>query len=192
MSSVRSPLKILGAGQDPRNDAPTGLLYAQLDGGVYNGATKQELNNSCDLSQRNVSVGAALTLTIVDHAEKFLILDNLAGSIITLPPAVNSGAIFTVYVAVTPTSNSHKVQCPDAANTIRGSMMVSTDGVGTTQGWRAPSTADTVTLNGTTSGGAMGYGEWMEFIDAGTDSWICNGVLASSGTNVSPFSAAVS
>ena len=48
---------------------------------------------------------------------------------------------------------------------------------------------DTLTMNGTTTGGLIG--SWVQFTDVTAALWMVNGFLASSGTEATVFSAAV-
>lgn len=194
MSSARSPLKVLADGEDPINTAaPSGQIYGQLDGGVYGDATKAEINNSCDLSTRLVSAGAALTLTVADHAEKIILLDGAAGSIVTLPPSAGSGATFVFLVKTVPSGGSHKIQVSSGAETLRGSLFMSKDdSAGAGAAFRSGNSDDTITLNGSTTGGALGYGEWIEVIDQSSNQFNVVGVVAGTGVEATPFSNAVS
>jgi len=53
--------------------------------------------------------------------------------------------------------------------------------------WRAGTSDDTVTLNGTTTGG-VDIGDWIEFEDITATAWAVRGFITQSGTEATPFS----
>lgn len=139
-----------------------------------------------------VAAGATLTLTVAAHAGKTIKLDTAAGSVVTLPDAIGSGALFRFIVTIVPTSNQHQVKVPDANNLLKGSVnILDVDGTAQTA-YAADSTDDNIQLNGTTKGGQIG--DWVEVLDVAADTWAIRGQLVvPAGSNIAePFSAAVS
>ena len=147
-------------------------------------------------SGKYVAAGAAIALTVKDHAGKTIKLDTLTGSVATLPAATGSGARFKLLVTVVPTSNSHKLQVANANDFMIGSIMGISDDPATVKGWIAANSgtvatnSDTVTLNRSTSGG-VSVGEWIEVEDVAANTWEIGGNITQTGAEITPFSAAV-
>ena len=57
--------------------------------------------------------------------------------------------------------------------------------------WPTVAASDTITLNGTTTGG-VNIGDYVLLTDIATDQYSVSGLLNASGTEATPFSAAVS
>ncbi len=155
------------------------------------GATPTELTRSSDVSVRLVSAGSTLAVTEASHDGKIILLNSLTGSVCTLPASTGSGAKFHFKVSVLATSNSHIVKVANASDIIQGTVVtVDTDTAGTVVAFATGASDDTVTLNRSTTGSAM-RGEYIELVDAGTNLWLINGVLANTGSGATPFSATV-
>ena len=140
-------------------------------------------------SGRVNATAATLTVTNATHAGRIVTLNRAAGIAVTLPVATGTGARFTFFVGTTITSNTTTIKVPDANGTMRGNAIVLQDGGDTMVGFEAGSTADTITLNGTTTGGLLG--DIIELVDVGTDLWMVRCTLAATGTEATPFSATV-
>lgn len=155
--------------------------------------------NFSDLAYDTVSgggvtaAGSTKTLTAADHGGRTILLDTAAGSVVTLPAASGSGVKFRFLVSVIATSNSHKVQVANASDTMTGMVLAVSDDAGfPVKGYTADATAgaDTITLNRTTTGSTV-KGEWILVEDYAANKWAVSGVIASTGTEATPFSAAV-
>ena len=142
-----------------------------------------------DRSKALIAVGSSLTLD-ESHNGKTMLLDTLAGSTCTLPEATGTGLCYYFKVSVVPTSNAHVVQVA-SDDTIDGSILGCADGGDSVVGWESAATSDTISLNGTTTGGVT-IGDCLELMDIGTGQWVVKGVITQSGTEATPFSAAVS
>lgn len=126
---------------------------------------------------------ATFTLTAEAHAGKTIVVNRAAGCTITLPDATGSGVKFTVKNVATQTGDL-VIQAPDADNSMIGKAhLVDAD-------FAATAGDDTITLNGTTTGGIAGSEVKLQDVAADTWAVIVDGV--SSGTEATPFSAAVS
>lgn len=141
-----------------------------------------------------LAVGAARTLTreVAGHTFK---LDTAAGSTATLPPAIGSGAKFRFVITTIATSNSHKIQVANANDTMIGVLHVTSDNTAqpaAVLGVSADATAgaDTITLNRSTTGSIV-KGEWIEVEDIAANVWSVCGQIQASGSEATPFSAAV-
>jgi hypothetical protein len=132
-------------------------------------------------------------VTIAEHAGRTLLLGEVGGNAavtLTLPDATGSGATYKFIVSVTNTSN-YVIAVPDANNTIDGVMLyLDEDGTAVTA-FPTVAASDTITLNGTTTGGVLG--DYLEIVDIAADQYHVRGVMrVPAGSNpVTPFSAAV-
>lgn len=137
-----------------------------------------------------VSITAAtVALTAADHGGKVVALNRAAGVTATLPAATGSGEVFRIYVGTAVTSNSDIIQVANASDTMVGTIISTLAAGGTTFGETAQGTDDTITMNGTTTGGLIG--SYVELTDWAANVWLVNGRLAGSGTLASMLSAAV-
>ena len=133
-------------------------------------------------------------ITTIEHAGRTLLLGEVGGNAqvtLTLPDATGSGATYKFVVSVTNTSN-YIIKVPDANNTIDGVItFLDMDGTAVT-GYATTATSDTITLNGTTTGGLLG--DHIELVDILADKWHVRGCLRvpTSSNPATPFSATVS
>ena len=128
----------------------------------------------------------AATATLTDYeAGGLVVVNRAAGSTITLPDATGTGYAYTI-ITIADQSGDLVIQAPDADNVMQGVAMTDMTGVI----FATADTTDTITLNGTTSGGLKGAR--VTLIDVAADTWQVEVVSESSGTEVTPFSAAVS
>ncbi len=112
---------------------------------------------------------------------------NLAGGItVTLPAATGSQAILRFIVGTTFTGNGI-IQVANATDVMAGSAAV---GGATGAVFSTLPASDTITMNGSTTGGLAG--SYIELIDVAAGDWIVRAALVGSGTPATPFSAAVS
>lgn len=160
-------------------------------------ATAAEINRTCDNSTRIVTIVETGAITQALHDGKTCMLGEVGGNALvtlTLPEATGSGAKFKFAVSVVNTS-SYVIVVADTtnANFIGNVINQDADLVGTIAAimYPAPANADTITLNGTTTGGQLG--DWLELTDVATDVWLVNGVVSCpAGSNTATcFSAAV-
>ena len=132
------------------------------------------------------------TLTNAAHAGRILLMGEVGGdasATFTLPEATGSGAEFQFIVSVVNTSN-YVIQVT-SDDTIDGSVTLHQDSANTVASFNTASTSDTITLNGTTTGG-VSIGDEITLIDIATNQYMVKGILTASGTEATPFSAAVS
>lgn len=101
------------------------------------------------------------------------------GSVITLPKATGSGFSYKFIVGETVTSNTLVIQVADSVDVMAGKANT----------FETAATTDTITLNGTTTGGYVG--DEVELTDIGEGLWAVNATLKQTGTAATPFSAAV-
>jgi hypothetical protein len=165
---------------------------------VYDASTGR--TGSCTVKDVTDYVSAGMTtltgdttLTAATHGGKTLLLGEVGGNAalaVTLPAATGSGVRFRFVVSVVNTSGyTIKV----VGNDIMSGNIV-TNSTGDTpdlaQPWPTAADSDTITLNGTTTGGAA-IGDFIEVQDILADNWFVFGHTTSSGSEATPFSAAV-
>lgn len=144
------------------------------------------------LQQAPVAGGGTLTLTRDTHDGKTILLDTAAGSVVTLPASSGSGARFRFQVSVTATSNSHVIEVANATDIFQGILLALSDDAGAVvKGWETAADSDTITLNRTTTGTAK-VGHFIEVEDIKEGVFAVHGIIGQSGTEATPFSAAVS
>lgn len=164
-------------------------FIGDLDGGILSGATKAELNRAADVSARITNATAAtLTVTAASHEGGVITLNRAAGITATLPAATGSGNKFKFIVGTTFTGSGIIQVVTD--DTMKGMALVAQDGGDTSVVFETAVDSDTITLNGTTTGGLVGAD--VELIDIAADTWWVNVRTAATGTEATPFSAAVS
>tara|TARA_R100000306_G_scaffold59384_1_gene58365 strand:- start:3532 stop:4128 length:597 start_codon:yes stop_codon:yes gene_type:complete len=137
------------------------------------------------------------TITQAEHAGRILLMGEVGGdaaATFTLPAATGSGDEYKFIVSVVNTSN-YKIQVADATDTIDGSVVVTNDstdgGTASLISWPTVAATDTITLDGTTTGG-VNIGDYVLLTDIATNQYTVSGLLNASGTEATPFSAAVS
>lgn len=130
----------------------------------------------------NIITAAALTLSSFRQGTTRLLNCQLAaGQAFTLPAANGKKGKFRFFVGITYTGN--------ATIHTAGSDLIAgvSDVSGSTNGFFATaSNTNTITMNGTTTGGVKG--SYVELEDVGLALWRVNGRLIGSGTAATPFS----
>lgn len=157
--------------------------------GTYEECTAAEIVRNCDASSRIVNATAAtLAITEGEHEGRTMTLNRAAGIAVTLPAATGSGARYRFIIGTTVTSNSTTVKVV-GNDTMVGFAHLAQDAADTSVLFGASGTDDTITLNGTTTGGTKG--DLIELQDVAADLWHVNMVATATGTEATPFSATV-
>ena len=156
-------------------------------------ATAAELNAVADVSGRIVNLTAAtLSLTAATHGERIVTVDKADGTAITLPAATGTGNRYKVVITTTITSNSTTIKAASASDSFIGSARGVDDDVEGATGyqWNAETADDTVTLDGTATGGKAG--DYFIFEDVASGIFLVEGSITQSGASeATPFSATV-
>lgn len=129
-------------------------------------------------------------LTYKDHNDKVFVVDAAAGCAIRLPAATGSGFRVTVFIGTTITSNSTTIKVANATDIMAGFAIQSQDAGATLQMFETAADSDTITFNGTTTGGIKG--DIVELMDVRSGLWMVRVTGAATGTEATPFSATVS
>lgn len=139
------------------------------------------------LSLAPVTLAASASLTRNVHAGTLVVFDAAGGGTLTLPASTGDGDTYEVLVHTTVTSNLI-IQVANATDEFRGGVSISTDIAGVT--FLVSDNDDTLTMNGSTTGGLTG--SRVRFTDYKAGFWNVEGFLVSSGSEADCFSAAVS
>jgi len=134
-------------------------------------------------------------ITQAEHAGRILLLGEVGGNadvVLTLPDATGTGNVYEFIVSVTMASNTYKIACPDADNTITGQIQYLDEDGTAAAAFPTVAASDTITLNGGTQGGLVG--DTLTLIDIAANKWMVKGLMrVAAGANpATPFSEAVS
>lgn len=126
---------------------------------------------------------AALTLDPAVHAGRLIVCSLAAGQTYTLPAATGSGQVYKFIVGITFTGNGI-IKVANSTDTFIGYCMgANLAGVSASEG--AGGTDDTLTMNGTTSGGFIG--STADFTDYAAGFWYVMARVIGSGTMAAPY-----
>lgn len=158
-------------------------------GGTALAATAAEINRVADASTRIVNVTAAtLTVTEALHDSKVVTLNAAAGVAVTLPAATGSGTKLQFILGTTITSVGTTIKVV-GNDTMTGSALLAQDAADTAVMFETAADSDTITLNGSTTGGIKG--DSIELTDIAADLWWVRMVGSATGIEATPFSATV-
>lgn len=143
-----------------------------------------------------VNVTAA-TLAVKDniHAGRTILLNKADGITATLPAATGSGDVYEFVVGTTVTSVGYIVKVANATDTMTGYAIIAQDSADTVVQFDAVSgTSDTITFNGTTTGGIIGATIKLRDVklNGTTAVWLVEVFSSATSTEATPFSATVS
>jgi len=141
------------------------------------------------ISAPPLALTAASQTLSVDNAGDTIVLNRAAGQAITLPAAIGLGSIYRFFVQTTITSNSTTIKVANSTDVMQGTAVVLQDAGDTMVGFETAADSDTITFNGTTTGGVRGA--QIELIDVATGIWAVSVRGAATGTEATPFSATV-
>lgn len=157
-------------------------------GGTAVTATAAEINRVADASARIVDCTAStLAVTAALHDGKTVTLNRAAGIATTLPAATGSGTRLRFIVGTTFTSSATiKVTGDDI---MTGFALYAQDSADTAVMFETAADTDTITFNGTTTGGYKGT--IVELEDIAADTWYVSVRGSATGVEATPFSATV-
>lgn len=136
-------------------------------------------------------INITASTTLADrHSETLCTINAAAGLTLTLPAASGSGKTFMLLIGTTVTSNNVVIQVANASDTMAGLATLAQDSADTVVSFETASTSDTITLNGSTKGGIKG--DVITLKDAQANLWLVQMSGSGTGTEATPFSAAVS
>lgn len=136
-----------------------------------------------------IAVTASTTLA-PRHNGATVVVNAAAGATLTLPAATGTGYEYDILIGTTVTSNSVVIQVANATDVMTGGALVMADGGSSVVGWETASTSDTITMDGSTTGGIKG--DRIKLKDVASGLWAVQMIASATGTEATPFSAAVS
>lgn len=157
---------------------------------MYQHNKAQNVRTTSKLSRIVQITASTAYLNFNDHNDKTVVVDAAAGCAIRLPAANGSGMRVSILIGTTITSNSTTIKVANATDILVGNAIQSQDGGATLQMFETASTSDTITFDGSTTGGIKGDRVELEDIRAGF--WAVRVVSAGTGTEATCFSATVS
>ena len=153
-------------------------------------ATPAEINRTCDVSTRTVSLTATAAITETLHEGKVCVITGTDAAAYTLPEATGSGAIYRFIINEVNTSGNvfHTADATDCA--FYGSANILDLDAAAQAAYAPAATDELMTLNGTTTSGAIG--DYVQFVDIATDKWCVFAQLQcpTSSNPSTPFSGA--
>jgi len=162
------------------------VFHGLLNNGVLPGNVDGAVLSTTPIS----ATGSTLTCTKDVHAGRTIVINAVAGCAVTLPNATGTGSIYRFVIGATVTSNSTTIKVANATDVLTGRAFVVSDGSAAVLGYATAASSDTITLNGTTTGGIIG--DHIEIIDMIAGTFGVSVFTAATGTEATPFSATVS
>lgn len=136
-----------------------------------------------------IASGSTLTVTAALHAGRIVILNQVAGTVQTMPAATGTGNIYTFINSVALTSVSN-IWNAVGSDKFSGGILINDAGgstAATADFWPATA-ASSVTLTGTLTAGGGSQGDRTTFTDIATNKWAVTGMWTTSLDPVNPFS----
>lgn len=163
------------------------ILTHIFPNGVKQSAFWSSVVRLASAATRNLQLTASAVIDATYQADRNLIMNAAVATTFTLPNATGSGNTFRFIVGAVNTS-SYLIKSNRGADVMKGLVFNSNSAsAGAARGWNPAATDDTVTLNGTTTGGSA-VGDWIEFRDAGLNTWIVHGMTTANAAPATPFS----
>ena len=140
------------------------------------------------------TTATSLVVTAASHANKTITVSSTAPIAITLPQATGTGNKYRFNIRVVATATSHTIKVANATDVMGGVVHVQTSATTTdvaaiVAAFRTSDSSDTISINGTTLGGAKD--DWFEIVDIKTGFFQVHGNTKATGTYATPFSASV-
>lgn len=154
-------------------------------GGTALTASAAELNLN-KVSTRLVALSGNVGITQATHEGHIMTMSQTGGArTYTLPAATGGGGVYRFLVTAVNTSNYIITRA--GSDTIKGHLQFAGDNASNGVTGFETSTATTITLNGTTTGGAA-IADYVELIDCASAVWCVRGEVTESGSEATPFS----
>jgi len=134
------------------------------------------------------STAASLTLDPATHGGALVVLNPAAGVAVTLPAATGTENVYRILIGTTVGASS-TIKVASASDTMVGWVSTATTTAGAGLHEAAGGTDDTITMNGTTTGGIVG--SYLEFTDYASGKWLVSAFLVGSGALATSLSASV-
>lgn len=132
---------------------------------------------------------STLSATADDHGNRVSVLSRAAGITVTLPAATGTGITYKFLIGTTVTSNSTVIKVANSTDVMTGLALSAADGGGSVNGWETAADTDTITFDGSTTGGIKG--DMVALTSVASGLWYVSILSSSTGTEATPFSATV-
>lgn len=163
-----------------------GSTYLELDqdaGTIALGTSTDTITINSSITQPPVSLTGTDAITQAEHAGRTCIITGTTAATYTMPEATGTGDTYRFVFAEVNTNNTIFVTADTANADFRGSINILDADANAQTAYPGNAGDDTITLNGTTTGGQIG--DFIEFIDIATDVWSVRGQLVCpAGSNV--------
>ena len=166
----------------------TGNITGNVTGNVSGNVTGN-LTGAVLATAPVAATAATLSVTQAAHAGRTVTLDRAAGITVTLPAATGTGSVYTFVVITDVTSNSTIIKVADNTDVMTGTAYVLSDASDNVIGFRTAADSDTITLDGSTTGGLRG--DIIKLTDIAANLFSVEVLTAATGTEATPFSATV-
>lgn len=123
------------------------------------------------------------------HSGTTVVVNAAAGLTLTLPAAAATGREYDIVIGTTVTSNNVVVRVANSSDVMTGVCIFGQDAGDTVVLFETASTSDTITMNGSTKGGIKG--DRIRLKDVADNLWSVQIIGSATGTEATPFSAAV-
>lgn len=140
------------------------------------------------MSYEPIALTASATLG-ARHAGTTVVVNAAAGLTLTLPASAGTGYEYDVVIGTTVTSNNVVVQVANSSDVMAGLCIFGADAGDTAVVFETAATSDTITMNGSTKGGIKG--DRIRLKDVADNLWSVQIIGSATGTEATPFSAAV-
>lgn len=155
-------------------------------------ATAAEINDAADVGANAIVnvTASTLAVTAVLHAGKIVTLNRAAGVTVTLPAATGTANVYTFIIGTAASTNANIIETSAGTEHMAGSLRSVDDDADTGLAWNADTSDDTITMDGTATGGKIG--DMIIVRDYAATIFSIDGhITQSGGAEVTPFSAAV-
>lgn len=135
------------------------------------------------------TTATTLTITQALHGNRMVTVSSAAPIAVTLPQATGTGAVYKFQMQVAATGTSSTIKVANATDVMQGVSWCLTTSAANVVGYGTSATSDTISLNGTTTGGVVG--DIIEITDIKTGFFSVKMFSSPTGTTATPFSATV-
>lgn len=136
-----------------------------------------------------IAVTASRTLGAAEQGTT-VVVNAAAGLTLTLPASAGTGYEYDVFIGTTVTSNNVVIQVANSTDVMSGVCVAATDNASdVVVAFETAASSDTITMNGSTKGGILG--DRIVLKDVASGVWAVRMTVSATGTEVTPFSAAV-
>lgn len=157
-------------------------------GGILSQVTGKVLRTSAG-GVVNVTAGATvLAVTQALHGNRTVTLSNTGPIAVTLPAATGTGTKYRFVLMTAATATQSVIQVANTADVMQGVIFSLTTTAGVLIGFKASATSDTMTLDGTTTGGGVAADYEITDIKSGV---FQVKAIDTAAMTTTPFSAAV-